>query len=150
MASDTSPYHIYHIDEIGELIKKFDHTDGRAACLLDSTPIFQAILKTDAAKSAFIQVGKEFYAYDPKAWFEKDLKGTQEEKIKRVVRDFLGMFQIPVFPDLLISDRLRHLDTPACTLSAKWQMIFSMTKQRILINGRASKKLTKFRYALAS
>ena len=140
MASDANDYHIYHINQDGKLVGKFKHTDDKATCLIDSINIAQGMLKREEVKSALIQIATEFCEVFPTAWFLLQEQGTQEEKIDNLVRQFLDMFLIPEFPTLYISDRLKHLDVTGVTHRFKWEDHFSMSSQRIALNGNVSRK----------
>ena len=140
MASDTSAYRIFYLNEQGRLVKMLDHTDGRATCAIDSIHIVQAMLQTDTVKSAFAQMAGEFGDEYPEVWFLQDQEGAREEKIENVVRKFLEKFLIPAFPNVFISDRLKHLDTTAVSHMFPYEDLFSISQQRVTLNGVVSRK----------
>ena len=153
MASNANDYLIYHLDQDGALVDKYDHTDGRATCAIDSINIVLAMLKTDRVKYALRQMTEEYcesrepFAWE--SWFLQIEKGTREEKIDNVVARFLKLFLIPVFPTVLISDHL----TPNVLGGVGrpvWEEYYLLISERMQLNGAVSRKPTRFRCSLAS
>ena len=154
MASNTDAYTFYHADRDGKLFEKYDPTDVRATCLIDSINIIQAMLKEDTVKSAFAQTAAEYceyrkyFRYQP--WFLEKGQGTREEKTNSAVAEFLKMFQIPVFPTLCVSDRLRNLNVTGAYSRTYWEDPFPLFSQLIVLNGVVSRKPTRSKCFLAS
>ncbi len=151
MASNANDYIIYHLDQDGKLVKKYDNTTGRAACLIESINIVRAMLTTDAVKSAFVKMATTYYEDLPNAWFVLDgEEETREEINNNVVPNFLRILQIPVFPLFCISDRLRNLNTTGTSTRVEWENFFPMYAPRMLLNGVVSRKPKRSRCSLAS
>ena len=150
MASNANKYTIYHLDQDGLLTGKYDHTDGRATCLIDSTNIAWAILKMDIVKAAFVTIAEKHCDEYPTSWFLQDREGTRAAKINNVTVEFLKTILIPKFPTLYISDRMRHLDVLGAIHRDDWEDTFSISSERMSLNGRVSRKPPRSRRCLAS
>ena len=135
MASDTENYIFYHIDQDGKLDKKYDHSDGMFACLIDTVNTVQAMLKKNAVRSAFAQMAREFCKAHNSAWFLQTGKGTQETKINNLIQKFLGLFLIPAFPMLCVSHRYKHPRHTGMTFKPTWDNFFELLSVPMILNG---------------
>ena len=153
MASNTNCFLIYHLDQDGALVKKYDHTDGMATCVIDSINIVQAMLKTDTVKDALRQIAVEYCEYRKQfrgtPWFLQDGEGTREERIGNFVARFLKLFLIPAFPTIFIGDNLEKDYRGTCHRPV-WEDRFLLFHQKMQLNGAVSRKPTRFRCSLAS
>ena len=151
MASGAIDYPIYLIDQGGKLDAKLDHTDRRGNCVTDFVIIVRAILMTNRGKSALFQMAIEFCAHHPSAWFLQEGQGTEEEKIKDVVRKFLEMLVGRFgFPTLCPSDRLRHENVTGVSYWYEPQGPFLLSSERIVLNMVVSRKPARFTCSLAN
>lgn len=150
-ANDYTIYTVYHINQDGTLIGKLDETDGRAACVIESAHIVQAMLRTDRIKLAFDQMTADHAAHFKATWYLTEGQGEPQERKDKVALEFLKFFSVfHQFPALCLSDRLRHLSVTGALRRNMWQDVFQLFAHRIVLNGVVSRKLTRFRCRLAS